>query len=110
MRVKFHLDEHMPLGTARALRKRGIDVTTAAEHGLRGADDPDQLTFTRTQRRVMVTCDDDYLSMHAKGVAHAGILFWTNVPPKVGQLYYWLALVYDVYEAEELNGRVEYLP
>ncbi len=34
-RVKFYLDEHVDLDIAKALRRRGIDVTTAQEENQR---------------------------------------------------------------------------
>jgi hypothetical protein len=39
--IRFHLDEHISARIAAGLRRRHIDVTTAAEAGLAGADDDD---------------------------------------------------------------------
>lgn len=36
-RIQFHLDEHIPPAIASALRRRGIEVTTASEARLLGA-------------------------------------------------------------------------
>ena len=33
--MRFHLDEHVPHAIAEGLRRRGIDVTTTVEAGLR---------------------------------------------------------------------------
>jgi len=110
MRIKFHLDEQMPLGAVRALRSRGIDVTTTPE-GLRvGASDLEQLAFAHSQGRVLVTCDADFLTAVAGGAPHSGIVFWTKGTPEVGELYRWLSLIYDVLEANDLSSRVEFLP
>ena len=37
--MRFHLDEHVPHAIAEGLRRRGIDVTTTVEAGLRGTSD-----------------------------------------------------------------------
>jgi hypothetical protein len=37
--LRFHLDEHVAGAIAAGLRRRGIDVTTAADAGLLGAED-----------------------------------------------------------------------
>jgi len=45
MAMRFHLDEHIHSAVAAGLRRRGIDVTTAAEVELLGADDEKHLAF-----------------------------------------------------------------
>jgi len=47
----FHLDENIDQAIARALRERGIDVTTSAEAQLVGARDLEQLEFSRESGR-----------------------------------------------------------
>ena len=57
VRVRFHLDEHIPLGVAAGLRRRGIDVTCAAEIGLLGVGDKEQLSFATQSGGALVTQD-----------------------------------------------------
>ena len=52
--IRFHLDEHLPHAIAEVLRRRGIDVTTTVEPGLRGASDDVHLAYALEQRRVIV--------------------------------------------------------
>ena len=59
--MRFHLDEHLPHAIAEGLRRRGIDVTTTVEAGLRGASDDVHLAYALEQRRVIVTNDPDFL-------------------------------------------------
>lgn len=68
----FHLDENVDHAIARALRQRGIDVTTSTEIGLIGADDLLQLDFARKSSRVIVTQDADFLRHHQVGVPSFG--------------------------------------
>ena len=63
-RVRFQLDEHVSPAIARALRRRGIDAITAREADLLGAPDAEPLAHAHAQGRVMVTQDDDFLSLH----------------------------------------------
>jgi predicted nuclease of predicted toxin-antitoxin system len=85
--IRFHLDEHISAHIAAGLRRRNIDVTTAAEAGLIGATDVAHLEFAVSSGRVVVTQDDDFLRLHAQGVNHAGITL----------------------SPEEMAGRVEFL-
>ena len=59
--MRFHLDEHLPHAIAEGLRRRGIDVTTTVEAGLRGASDDVHLAYALEQQRVIVTNDLDFL-------------------------------------------------
>ena len=67
MPIRFHLDEHISAGIAAGLRRRNIDVTTAADAGLIGATDVAHLEFAASWGRVVVTQDDDFLRLHAQG-------------------------------------------
>jgi predicted nuclease of predicted toxin-antitoxin system len=71
--LKFHLDEHVAHAIADGLRSHGIDVTTAAEVGLLGADDEDHIAFALQEVRVIFTNDRDFLAIAASGEPHAGI-------------------------------------
>jgi predicted nuclease of predicted toxin-antitoxin system len=53
-RIRFHLDENVDPDIARALRRYGIDVTTAVEAGLRTRNDAAQWAFVREEGRVLV--------------------------------------------------------
>ncbi len=107
--IRFHLDEHVHPGIALGLRSHGIDVTTTVEAGLRGAGDRRQVEFARSQHRVIVTHDDDFLKMHAQGVEHAGILYCHQGKYKVGELLQMLMLVHDCDSAQDLQGVLQYL-
>ena len=108
-RPRFHLDEHIPPLVATALRRRGIDVTTSVEAGLRAADDLAHLEYARSERRVIVTHDADYLRHHVHGIQHAGIAYCRMGDRTVGQIIEMLRLMHEVLTADELDNRVEYL-
>jgi predicted nuclease of predicted toxin-antitoxin system len=107
--LKFHLDEHIAPAIASGLRRRGIDVTTTIDVGLQGADDTDHIAFALPAGRVIVTHDDDYLTLHAQGVPHAGIAYCHQHARAVRQIIGTLALMWQVLESTDMENREEYL-
>lgn len=109
MRVRFHLDEHIPYGVAAGLRRRGVNVTCAAEVGLAAASDLEQLAFAQQSGRVMVTHDADFLRLNAAGTPHSGIAYCAQGLKSTGEVLRRLVLIYDLLTADEMRGRVEFL-
>lgn len=109
MSIRFHLDEHISTQIAAGLRRRDIDVTTTAETNLTGAADLTHLEFAASSRRLLVTHDDDFLRLHAQGVAHAGIAYCQQQSMSIGEMLRRLVLIHDLLSPEELVGRVEFL-
>jgi len=108
-RIRFQLDEHVPHAVAEALRRRGIDVSTTDQAGLLGAPDPELLSRARAERRVLVTHDSDFLRLHRQQCQHAGIAYCRQGTRTIGDLVATLLLIYELLEAEEMAGRVEFL-
>lgn len=108
-RIQFHLDEHIPPAIASALRRRGIEVTTASEARLLGATDEAHLQFAQQTGRVIVTNDDDYLRLHADGRSHAGIAFCRQGKRSIGEMLETLFLIYDLMSPDEMENKVVYL-
>lgn len=106
-RIRFHLDEHVDPAIANALRRAGIDVTTTNEAGLRTQDDVAHLRFARDEGRVIVTRDQDFLRLASRGLDHSGIVFYT-ANQSIREVIEGLMLIYEVMEAREMVGRVEY--
>ncbi|MBI4618364.1 MAG: DUF5615 family PIN-like protein [Planctomycetes bacterium] len=91
------------------LRRRGVDVVTAAEVGRCGFSDREQLDWATAQRRVVVTFDDDFLVLADSGVTHSGIAYAFATKYTVGQLIHVLLLVHDVLTPEDMQNHVEFL-
>jgi len=109
MALKYHLDENMPHAVASRLKQRGLDVTTSTDASLIGATDEEQLAYTLSQNRVLVTQDDDLLVLHSQRVPHAGIAF---APPRqrtIGQIVVKLMDLHRNRESADMLGRVEFL-
>src|SRR5262245_24131006 len=107
--IRFHLDEHVDPAVADGLRRRGIDVTSTAEAGLFGKTDSSHIAFALRQGRVIFSCDEDFLRLNAAGVEHAGIVFCHQKNLSIGAVVRGLYLLWEVYEPEEMRGRVEFL-
>lgn len=107
MALRFHLDEHMPSAIASGLRRRGIDVTTTTEVGLRSHGDEDHLAFALRESRVIVTCDEDFLRLASSGAGHAGLIF---CPPArtVRQIVEFLCLADECLSSEEMADHIEF--
>jgi hypothetical protein len=107
--IRFHLDEHVPPAVADGLRRRGIDVSTTADAGLLGATDAQHVARAHAEGRVIFTQDDDFLRLHATGIAHAGLAYCHQESRSIGEIIRGLILIWDIYEPPEMHGRVEYL-
>jgi predicted nuclease of predicted toxin-antitoxin system len=107
--IRFHLDEHVPSAVAIGLRRRGIDVTTTSDAGLAGAGDQQHVAFARSQGRVIVTHDDDFLVLNSQGIAHAGIAYCHQGSRSTGELLRLLLVLNECLTSKEMENRVEFL-
>ena len=107
--IRFHLDEHVAFAVAAGLRRLGIDVTTTADANLLGADDADQIAYALAEGRTTFTQDVDFLVLAAAGEPHAGILYCRQDTRSIGRIIRALELIWEVYEADELRNRVEFI-
>ncbi len=108
-KIRFHLDEQVDPEIASQLRRRGIDVTTTVEVGLRTASDESQLNFIRQEKRVIFTHDKDFLIIASGSNDHPGIVYCKQKSRSLGEIIKGLILIDEVYSSEEMVGRVEYL-
>jgi len=108
-KIRFHLDENVNNAIADGLRRRNIDVTTTAQTGLISSSDEEQLRFAYSQGRVMFTQDSDFLKLHNSGFEHCGVVYCVKGSRSIGEILRGLILIWDVLEAEEIAGMVEYL-
>lgn len=107
-KIRFYTDEHIAKAVIKGLRLRGIDVLSISDTRLFGEADEYHLERAKIEGRVLLTQDTDFLVLAAAGLEHAGILYAPQGTP-VGQLVQGLLLVYEVLDAEEMIGQVEFL-
>jgi len=107
-KIKFYTDEHVAKSVIRGLRQRGVDVLTVPEAGLLGASDKQHLKRANAEGRVVFTQDDDFLRLHADNIEHAGMVYAHQQTP-IGEIIYGLMLIYQILDADEMLGHVEFL-
>jgi hypothetical protein len=107
--LRFHLDEHVAAAIAAGLRRRGIDVTTAADAGLLSAPDEAHLAFALAQGRIVFTNDEDYLVLHDRGTEHAGIAYCHQQKRSIGDVIRGLVLLWEILEPEDMRNHVEFI-
>jgi predicted nuclease of predicted toxin-antitoxin system len=76
--IRFHLDENCPRAVAVGFVRRGIDVTTTPDAGLLRTSDEAQTAYGISERRAIVTQDEDFLAIHAMVGRQAGqVRYWS---------------------------------
>jgi len=106
--IKFYTDEHIAKAVIRGLRQRGADVLTAIEAAMIGALDPEHLERARAEGRTLLTQDQDYLRLHAAGVAHAGIVY-SPQGTSISTIIRGVTLIFQVLDADDMQGHLEYV-
>lgn len=106
--IRFYVDEHIARSVVAGLKRRGLDVVTTHEAGMRGASDEGQLAYATRWQRVMVTKDDDFLRLHAQGFEHSGIAFGPG-DASIGVIIRGLVLIHLILDDDEMRNPVEFL-
>jgi len=107
--MRFHLDEHVPHAIAEGLRRRGIDVTTTVDAGLRGAADDVHLAYAVEQQRLIVTNDPDFLVLPQQDLPHMGIAYCDQGRRSIGEIIRRLVLLWERHPAAALRDRIVFL-
>ena len=64
--------------------------------------------FARAEGRVIVTRDQDFLSMSRRVTDHSGIVFYT-ADQSIREIIEGLILIYEVMLPDDMAGHVEYI-
>ena len=107
-RVRFYADEHVSPAVTAGIRRRGGDIITVQEVGLRGAPDEAHFAHAVATGRTILTQDTDFLRFHAAGHAHPGIIYAAMHLP-VGEIIRGVVLIRDLLTPEEMANHVEFL-
>lgn len=115
MQIRLYLDEDaMDSDLVRALRLRGVDVTTALDAGLIGSADEEHLQYA-TASTLTLYCFNvsDFMSLHtsylAVGRAHTGIILGQQQRYSVGEQMRRLVRLVQMRSAESLRNTIEFL-
>jgi len=93
---------------AEGLKRRDVKVITAKDAGNLGLSDEQQLEYARQKGLVVVTHDDDFLSL-ALEMEHKGIVFVHQQKYSIGDLIRNLKLLWDVLKQKDMVNHVEFL-
>lgn len=114
MSHKLYMDVHIHLAVTEGLQRRGVDVLTSQDDGTREAEDDALLQRATDLGRILVTQDQDFLSIaadwQAVGRPFAGLVFAHQLGPGIGQIIDDLELLANCGEPEELQDRILHLP
>lgn len=114
MSVALFMDVHVRQAVTDGLRRRGVDVITAQEDGSAKLDDAQLLDRATALGRVLFSQDDDLLReaahLQRTGISFAGVVYAHQLKVTDGKAIDDLELIAKVYEPEDMESRVEYLP
>jgi predicted nuclease of predicted toxin-antitoxin system len=108
------MDQHVPAAITRGLRRRGVDVLTAAEDGAAALDDPPLLDRAGELGRVLFTRDTDLLAEAARrmraGEKFATVVYAHQLEVSIGRCVADLEVIAKAGLPDEAVGQVIYLP
>jgi len=83
----LYCDEGIWIPVADGLERRGWTVHTVRDEGKLGDPDREHLRFARQNDWLLVTFDDDFLSLvESEGLAHSGILYVRQAGRDIGDV------------------------
>ena len=106
--LAFYTDESVSVAVAEGLKRRGVNALSSRDAGNLGLSDEEQLLYARKKSMVIVTHDDDFLSM-AVEVQHNGIVYVHQEKYNVGDLIRRLKLLKEIAEPKAMFNHVEFL-
>jgi len=115
MQIRLYLDEDaMDSDLVRALRLRGVDVTTALDAGLISSADEDHLRHAIVAERTLYSFNvRDFMALHTSYLEaekpHAGIILAQQQRYSVGEQMRRLVRLAQMRSAESLRNTVEFL-
>jgi hypothetical protein len=112
--LPLYMDHHVPSAITRGLRRRGLDVLTAAEDGAATSEDETLLARATELGRILFSQDDDLLAVAARrleeGREFAGLVYGHQLAVTIGKAVRDLEIVARVLDPAEIRNRIEFLP
>ena len=114
MAVGLYMDVHVPAAIMTQLRRRGVDVVTAAEDGAQLLPDGDLLQRVHESGRVLFTQDIRFKALAEKwqrdGRAFSGLIFGHQLGGSIGQYVSDLEIVAGASEPDDWLNSIAHLP
>lgn len=108
VKLTFYINESVNVAVGKGLKRRGVKVISARDANNLGLSDKEQLDYATKNNLVIVTHDDDFLSMAMK-LEHKGIVYVRQQKYSVGDLIRRLKLLWDITEQKDIVNHVEFL-
>lgn len=115
MKIRLYLDEDtMDADLVRALRIRGVDVTSALEQRMIRRDDIDHLEFANSQGRALYSFNiGDYQQLHSEyltlGTHHSGMILAQQRRHSLGEQMRRLLKIVAQVSAEDIKDSIVFL-
>lgn len=106
--IRFYLDESVSNAVANGLRTQGIVVLTTPEAVHLEWSDEQHLEFAREHGYVLVTQDDDFLTL-ARNLEHGGIAYYKPQTRNVKEILRGLFAVHRDVTLEEMENAVRFI-
>lgn len=106
--IVFYTNESVSVAVSEGLKRRGVNTISARDAGNLGLSDEEQLAYASKNNLVIVTHDDDFLSI-AIELEHTGIAYVHQEKYKVGDLIRRLKLLWETTQSENMMNHVEFL-
>ena len=107
--MRIDADENVWQPVVTGLRRRGWDVSSVSDEETTGDSDREHIERAATNEWVVLTFDDDFLSLAAEStIDHAGIVYIEQYGKDVGQLVRRIDAALRRNEDRELTGEIVY--
>lgn len=111
--IRLYADENVDDRIIRGLRHRGIYIVTVFDTGMSGKPDLEQLSYAAENSLVLLTSDQDFLSLHSQwlreGKPHAGIIYYSQFHVVVGTCIWGVKVIADILTEEEMKNHLEFI-
>lgn len=106
MSITIQADEHIKKGISEGVKRRGVEIYTVEDEGIKGKSDEALLQFAKQKNRVILTNDSDFLEIED----HPGILYITTQYASIGEIIKEVVRHVDQYTKEEFEDTIFYIP
>ncbi|MGR3318790.1 MAG: DUF5615 family PIN-like protein [Candidatus Anammoxibacter sp.] len=105
-KLAFYTNESVNVAVAEGLKRRSVKIVSARDADNLGLSDKCQLEYAARNNLVIVTHDDDFLSIAIKS-KHKGIAYVHQQKYSVGNLIRRLKLLWDIAEQKDMANHVD---
>jgi predicted nuclease of predicted toxin-antitoxin system len=107
--MRIYADENVWKPVVTGLRRRGWDISSVFREETTGDSDREHIERAAANDWVLLTFDDDFLSLAAETtIDHAGIVYIEQYGKEVGELVQRIDATLRHHEGRDLTGEIVY--